>query len=70
MMSNTEVYESLMTVVCALDRRALIERLTHFPGELPLDFTEDFLSQCETEKLRHVLLAAEWRARCRAVKVP
>jgi hypothetical protein len=65
-MSSLEVYESLIVEVSTLDRPALIERLAHFPGNLRLDFTEEFLIRCDDDRLRHLLLAAEWRSRCKA----
>jgi hypothetical protein len=68
-MSNVEIYESLIAQVYALDRTALIARLSHYPGDLRLDFTEDFLSRCDDERLRHLLLAAEWRARCKMQQI-
>ena len=64
-MSSLEIYESLLHEVCCLNRAAMIERLTHFPSTLQLDFTEDFLILCDNDRLRHLLLAAEWRARCK-----
>jgi hypothetical protein len=66
-MSSLEVYESLIAEVYVLDRATLIERLAHFPGNLRLDFTEDFLTRCDDDRLRHLLLAAEWRARCKTL---
>jgi hypothetical protein len=65
-MSSLEVYESLIATVYVLDRSALIERLAHFPGNLRLDFTEEFLARYDDDRLRHLLLAAEWRARCKS----
>jgi hypothetical protein len=62
-MSSTEIYESIIGEVCDLTRAALIERLLHFNGDLRLDFTRDYLAACDTDRLRHLLLAAEWRAR-------
>jgi len=64
-MSSVELYESLIAEVCELDRANLIERLAHFTGNVRLDFTEEFLARCDNEKLRHLLLAAEWRSRCK-----
>jgi hypothetical protein len=58
-----QVYESLIQEVCGLDRRAVIERLSRFSGNLRLDFTPEFLAEYDTEHLRHLLLAALWRCR-------
>jgi hypothetical protein len=51
-----------------LDRQALIVRLTTVHPGLPLDFSRDFLNRCETDRLRHLLLAAEWRCRLKAAE--
>ena len=44
-----------------MDREELISRLSRFPGNLRLDFSEDYLESCDTDQLRHVLMAALWR---------
>jgi len=60
-MVAVDVYERVITEVCGLDRSEMIERLAHFQGRIPLDFSYDFLQNCDTEKLRHLLAAALWR---------
>jgi hypothetical protein len=65
-MTSSEVYESLIVELAPLDRPALILRLTSVHPGLPLDFSRDFLNALETDRLRHLLLAAEWRCRCKA----
>lgn len=60
-MRSPDIYESLLQEVCGLDRAAVIERLSRFPGDLRLDFSLDYLQGCNTEHLRHLLLAALWR---------
>ncbi len=62
-MSSREVYESVLLEVASLDRPALIDRLAHFAGDLHLDFSEDFLARCDTDRMRHMLVAAIWRCR-------
>jgi hypothetical protein len=62
-MSSTEVYESLLVEIASMSRGELIEQLTHFSGDLPLDFSEDYLNGCQTDRLRHLLTAALWRCR-------
>ena len=64
-MTSNEVYENLVTEICSLERPALIAQLTHFDGDLRLDFSEEYLRQSSTENLRHLLLAALWRCRTR-----
>ena len=60
---TSQLYESLIQEVCGLDRLSMIDRLIHFPGNLRLDFSRDFLDACDTDRLRHLLLAALWRSR-------
>ncbi len=60
-MSSAELYDSLVVQVATLPRAAMIDRLARFPGQLRLDFSQDYLNGCETDQLRHLLLAALWR---------
>jgi hypothetical protein len=62
------LYESLIQEVCGLDRSIMIERLADFSGDLRLDFSRAYLESCDTERLRHLLLAALWR--CRSKQYP
>ncbi len=64
-MRNAEEYEAIASEVCELDRAELLERLTHFDGALPLDFSAEYLEQCATDQMRHILVAALWRCRVR-----
>ncbi len=61
-MSSAELYDSLLVEVAELDREQMIARLTRFPGDLRLDFSKDYLEGCQTDQLRHLLLAALWRS--------
>ncbi len=65
-MSSTEIYESLLQQVVSLDRSGMIERLQHFPGDLRLDFSEEYLRSCDSDRLRHLLLAALWRCQMKS----
>lgn len=60
-MSSAETYESFLVQVASLDRAALIARLAQFSGDLRLDFSPEYLATCQTDQLRHLLLAAMWR---------
>ena len=62
-MSSREVYEAVVQEVCRLDRAELAARLEHFHGDMQLDFSPDFLSSCDTDRLRHLLVAAIWQCR-------
>jgi hypothetical protein len=60
-MSSAELYESLIHQVADLPRADMIQRLARFSGNVRLDFSRDYLDGCDTDQLRHLLLAAMWR---------
>ncbi len=64
-MSTAEVYESLIVELAPLGREALLRRLGELHPGFPLDFSEAFLKACDTERLRHLVLAAAWQCRCK-----
>ena len=47
-----------LSEIASLSREALIDRLLHFHGACPLDFSEGFLARKSTDQLRHILIAA------------
>jgi hypothetical protein len=47
-----------LAAIAALGRDQIIDRLTHFDGRCPLDFSEGFLAHKSTSRLRHILIAA------------
>jgi len=47
-----------LSEIASLSREELIDRLTHFKGTCPLDFTPDFLARKTVPQLRHILVAA------------
>jgi hypothetical protein len=59
---SDETYRNICDHVCALDRDELAYDLLNFPGDLTLDFTEDYLAACTTEQMQHMLAAALWRS--------
>lgn len=61
--AKVDLYEAIADEVCRLERPALIDRLTHFEGRLPLDFSQEYLNSCTTDQMRHLLAAALWRCR-------
>ena len=65
-MNAFETYQSVVQSVCELDRYVIIQRLTHFNADMPLDFTAEYLDACTTDQLRHLLVAALWRWHQRA----
>lgn len=58
-------YEQIAAEVCRLDRSDLVDRLTHFDGPIKLDFTAEALGNYSTDRMRHLLAAAIWRAHTR-----
>ena len=49
--------------IAGLSREEAIERIKHFKGKFPFDFTPDFLEGQSTEQLQHILFAAELKAK-------
>jgi len=47
-----------LSEIASLSRDELIDRLLHFKGACPLDFTPDFLARKTVSQLRHILVAA------------
>lgn len=66
-MSSAEIYESMVTDVCTLDRGTMIRRLLTFNDGVQLDFSAEYLEGCETERVRHLLVAAMWRSQMRRI---
>ncbi len=60
-MGSDETYQRICDHVSGMDRDAVTQDLLHFPGDLILDFSEDYLAACTTEKMQHLLVAAMWR---------
>lgn len=50
--------DKLITRLAAMDRRELKALLDSLKTRFPLDFTDEFLAEIPTDKLRHVTLAA------------
>lgn len=65
MSESARIYESLVGEVCTLSRNTLIKRLLRFTDGVELDFSQEYLDGCETERIRHLLVAAMWRSRMR-----
>jgi hypothetical protein len=61
-MGSDETYRQICEQVCEMDRHAVMEDLLHFPGDLRLDFSEEYLQGCSTERMQHLLVAAMWRS--------
>lgn len=49
--------EELIQIVTAMDRDSLIERMLHFRGTFPVDFSREFLERLPVDRLRHILVA-------------
>jgi hypothetical protein len=63
-MSKLEIFENIAADVYLFDRARIVDELLHF-ASFPLDLTQEYLATCPTEKLRHLLAAALWRAHTR-----
>jgi len=56
-------FEQVATSIAVLGRRELKSRIKNFRGRFKLDFTDDYLDAMDTDRLRHLLLAALINAR-------
>ncbi len=50
--------DKLITRLASMDRRQLKDLLGSLATRFPLDFSDEFLAEIPTDKLRHVTLAA------------
>lgn len=62
MMGSEEAYMQIVMRVSGMDRRTLTDELLHFDGDVQLDFTPEYLADCGTDRLQHILVAALWRS--------
>lgn len=49
--------EELLTLVCALDRPALVRQFQAYKATFPIDFTPEFLQSQPIERLQHIFVA-------------
>lgn len=56
-MLQAEQIEELMSLVAAMDRPTLVRLIAEHQGSFPLDFTPQFLSTIDLERLRHIFVA-------------
>ena len=50
-------FEEFITVIAVMDRPALVSHIQTYRAAFPVDFTEDFLSEVDLDRLRHIFLA-------------
>ena len=55
--------EKVAAKLARLGKSQLKRKLLSLKGRFPLDFTEEYLDSLSTDKLRHILLAAQLNAR-------
>ena len=51
-------FEKTAVSIATLGKVELTEKIKTFKGRFKLDFTDDYLKQLSTDRLRHILLAA------------
>jgi len=56
-MLRPEQVEELIFLVSTMQRDDLVERLLHFRGNFPIDFSESFLRGLSLDRLRHIFVA-------------
>ena len=55
--------EKLATNLAGMSRSQLKRKLLSIKTRFPLDFTEEFLNSLSSDRLRHILLAAQLNSR-------
>ncbi len=50
--------DSILTKIAVMDRRDLLEKIRSFRDPFPLDFSDAYVAAQDTERLRHILMAA------------
>lgn len=48
----------VLTKIAVMDRTSLLAAIRSFHDPFPLDFTDGYLANQNTERLRHILMAA------------
>ncbi|MDD5011765.1 MAG: hypothetical protein PHQ00_06550 [Phycisphaerae bacterium] len=61
-MVSRKDFEQTATTIASLGRNELTQRIKNFRGRFKLDFTDQFLNSLTTDRLKHILLAAETHA--------
>jgi hypothetical protein len=56
-MLQSHQIDELITLVSALDRDTLVDQFRSYRGTFPVDFTSEFLSHTELDRLRHIFVA-------------
>jgi hypothetical protein len=56
-MLDPQQVEEIMSIIAAMNRELVIERLKTFRGGIPVDFTNQFLADQPTDRLRHIYAA-------------
>ena len=56
-MSDSRQVEEIMSIIAAMNREMVIERLKSFRGGIPVDFTNQFLADQPTDRLQHIYAA-------------
>ncbi len=56
-MLQSHQIDELITLVSVLDRDALVNQFQTYQASFPIDFTPDFLSRTELDRLRHIFVA-------------
>lgn len=50
--------DSVLTKIAVMDRLALLQQIRVFSVPFRLDFSDEYLASQNTERLRHILMAA------------
>jgi hypothetical protein len=55
--SQVTAIEELVEMVSSMDRHAIVAQLQQAEARFPVDFTPEFLSSLDLDRLRHIYLA-------------
>jgi hypothetical protein len=61
--------DSVLTKIAVMDRLALLQKIQTFSAPYRLDFTDEYLAAQDTERLRHILMAAFLQQKSRAFEL-
>jgi len=56
-MSPSTDVDTLIQLVTGMNRESIVEKIEHFQGPFPVDFTPQFLDSLDLDRLRHVFFA-------------
>ena len=56
-MLEPQQIDDLICLTAVMDRETVVRHLREYPSNFPIDFTPEFLSTVDLDRLRHIFLA-------------